>query len=522
MNKALIVVLIGLFLIVSCSKPEEGDDYISSPTVSDSYSISLSFTRVPTAGLDPVDVVVSVKNNGVLTSGLTPTIVLDTGSKSATIDNGDGTHSFRITPVQTGEHKVTASYGGVTLSRTPLILYDVDADWGQPMSIPGYVNTEGYEDGVTVTSDGEYVFVQTGPQYHAGTSVMTALCGGLEYRIGCSHQFLDTIPGPYTAPERPGFWNGRYSGTTILHNANSWGLAADQAPNYAVSTMFYGFKRQADGSYKEPFYVDFSDVNDGIVTPFGLSFYLNGDGTALATFTLEDPSIPGTNFDVYNSLVILGQNNNLGDFLASPGQPPVRGATFNSNLIDFNNSGATSIPGTQGNSHLHVIGGDVASIWTDDEYDVGGDHGEISVYFNNNSSISDGPLRGLSSTNWTNFLLPTDVNTAGEEVMPFFTGTGLYFARTAASVIEVYYMPYSGTHTQADLTDNNNWGTAVRVLAADPSSASLGRIVGVGEPTLATIDGDEYLYFVYVVFRSIDVPLSVADLDFQAGFIKKN
>lgn len=149
--------------------------------------------------------------------------------------------------------------------------------------------------------------------------------------------------------------------------------------------------------------------------------------------------------------------------------------------------------------------------------------GELTVNLNNNSTISDGALRGLSSTNWTSFQLPTKINTvANEEVMPFFTGTGLYYAKIAASLIEVYYAPYTGTHTQADLTDNYNWGASVKVLASDPSSASLGRIVGVGEPTIATTNGEEYLYFVYVVFRSYDVALNVADLDFQAGFIKKN
>jgi len=521
MNRTLSFLLIGLFLILSCAKEDESGGLVSTP--SDSYSIALDFTRVPLVGLDDIDVVVSVKNNDVLAPGLTPTITLETGSKSTTLDNGDGTYSFRITPTQTGEHKVTASYGGITFSRTPLVLYDVDAAWGQPMSIPGYVNTEGYEDGATVTADGQYFFVQTGPQYHAGNEVMTNLCGGPVSRVGCSHVYLDTIPGPYTAPERPGFWDGRYSGTTILHNANSWGLVADQAPNYAVSTMFYGFKRQSDGSYKEPFYVDFSDVNDGIITPFGLSFYLNGDGTALTTFTLEDPSIPGQNFDVYNSTITLGQNNNLGDFVAdpTPGQPPLRGATFNSNLIDFDNSGATTIPGTQGNNHMHVVGGDVVSIWTDDEYDVGGDHGDLTVNLNNNSTISDGTLRGLSSSSWTSFQLPSKINSVNDEVMPFFTGTGLYFARDTGK-LEIYYASYSGTHTQADLTNNANWGTPVKLLASDPSSASLGRIVGLGEPTVATIDGEEYLYFVYVVFRAYDAAITVSDLNFQAGFIKKN
>ena len=351
----------------------------------------------------------------------------------------------------------------------------------------------------------------------------------------CSHDWLDTLAGPYTAPERPGFFDGRFSGDTILHNANSWGVGVDVAPNYAVSTMFYGFKRQSDGTFKKPFYVAHNDENDGIASPFGLSFYMNGDGTAKTLYTWNNPSDEKTidldnngsmdiesYYDVYYTTITLGENNNLGnlEYTGTPGTAPVVGSYFPSKKINFGNIGINGNAGTQGNSHLHAPSGVLQSIWTDDEYDSGGDHGEISVYINNTPGDYD-------SSNWTKVQLPTNINIAGSthEIQPFFTGTGLYFTRSGTVNPEIYYSDFSGEHNHTDLANNSKWSIPELILQGDPSTSTLGRIVAVGEPTIATWNGETYLYYVYVVFRNIDntvnSPSGVADLNFQAGWIKK-
>ncbi len=546
-NFSLARILIMIFSLVLIVSACDGGSSKQTATVTDNYTISLDFQRIANIGLDSINVTATIKNNGQAEMNANPSVTLKKGSLSTVTDNKDGTYSFIITPTQTGEHEITVDYEGATITRTPLVLFDVNSAWGQPMSVPGYVNTEGYEDGVTVTPDGEYVFVQTSPQYHAGTFVMEVSranngCGGAFKRLDptrCSHTWLDTIPGTYTAPKRPGFFNGRFSGTTLLHNANSWGVGFEQAPNYAISTMFYGFKRQADGSFKEPFYVAFNDVNDGIMSPFGLSFVMNGDGTAKTLFTFNDPTDPDmvdlvgdgsviveSLFDVYQTTITLGQNNNLGDFNYSgtPGTHPVRGTTFNSSLVNFGKTGINGIAGTQGNSHLHAPAGVVKSIWTDDEYDArgaGSDRGELSVYILDSGNLNAGT--------WTKVILPSKINAVdpSDEIQPFFTGTGLYFTRSGTSNPEIFYASYTGAHTQADFLNNANWGTPQKILSMDPSSSTLGRIVAVGEPTIANYKGDEYLYFVYVVFRNIDAlpadgGTGVSDLNFQAGFIKKN
>ena len=531
-------------LILSCAQNEDDSSGGGSQNpASSNYELILDFERIPNSGLDSIRVIVTIKNNGENSIGTIPSIETSKGSLGEVRDNGDGTYLAIITPDQTGEHKVTVSYEGVSIERTPLVLYDVHSDWGQPMSVSGLVNTDGYEDGVTITPDGEYLFVQTGPQYHGGIFVMTTSranngCGGAFNRLTptrCSHRWLDTLAGPYTAPERPGFFAGRFSGNTILHNSNSWGIGNDEAPNYAFSTMFYGFKRQSDGTFTEPFYLAFTDVEDGIQTPFGLSFILNGDGTARTFFTFDDPTDPdmvdfdnnGTDdaqsyFDVYETTITFGQNNNFGDFIVSgtPGTHPVRGSTFNSTLVDFGKTGLDGIAGTQGNPHVYAPNGIVESIWTDDEYDSGGDHGELSVYILDSGDTSSG--------SWTKVQLPSKINVAdpSNEIQPFFTGTGLYFTRSGVSNPEVYYISYSGAHTAADFADNNNWGSLEKVLAMDPGNDKLGQIVAVGEPTIAEYQGDTYLYFVYVIFRELDalppVGTGVTDLNFQAGYIKLN
>ncbi len=528
-----------LFLFMSCSNNDASNE--QRPTGND--SISLEFHRISSTGLDPIQVVATINKKGIPSAGLTPSVSLTKGSLSAISDNGDGSYTFTITPTETGEYPVTVSYADISVTRTPIVLMSVHADWDQPMSVPGYVNTEGYEDGVTITPDGEYLFVQTGPQYFSGLFVMQASranggCGGATSRLTpnrCNHPWIDNTIGPYVAPERPGFFDGRYSGTTILHNANSWGIGVDQSPNYAISTMFYGFKRQSDGTFKEPFYVAFNDLNDGIVGPFGLSFMMNGDGTATTLFTFNDPTDPDkvdfdndgiddaeSYFDVYKTRITLGQNNNLGDFVYSgtPETPPVRGTIFNSTLVDFGKTGLDGIAGTQGNSHLYAPGGIVKSIWIDDEFDqIGvGDSRDISVHILTSGDLDNGT--------WAKVTLPSNINGAepNHEIQPFFDGNGLYFALTIKNVRnhEIFYSAYSGTHDQAGYSNNANWATPVRIVEIDTAVTTPGRIISLGEPTIGVYNGETYLYFVYVLVRAIDTQGTlIADVNLQAGFMKK-
>lgn len=513
------------------------------------FAIALSFERLDTATPNPFRVTATVTEDGQAKSGIAAdiTITLDKGARDNVTEVAPGQYQFTVTPTLTGEYPVTVSYRSANISRTALVLAEVASGWGQPMAVEGLVNTAGYEDGVTISPDGEYLFVQYGPWYFSALPLFEAPranggCEGnrLEYPLGtanrCTHPWLDNVIGPYTAPERPGFFDGRISvdGTTNLHNANSWGVNVDQSPIFAPSTMLYGFKRQNDGSFAEPFYFAFDDVNDAIINPSGLSLLLHGDNTATILFAFDDPSDPDlvdlngdgsllveSLHDVYTAEVTLGQNNLLGRFVPSgtPSTPPVRDSFFPAQLVDFGKTGIDGIAGTQGNPHLYDDNGVVKSIWTDDERDApgaGSDRGDLAVYLLTAGSFPNG--------SWSKLLLPDVVNQAwpSAEIQPFFTGSGLYFTRSGdVHGPEVFYASYSGSHSQADLQNAANWDTPQKILGTG-TMFSNGEIAAIGEPTVASRNGSEYLYFVYALIRGQDTTSGLADIDMQAGYIKKN
>jgi len=298
--------------------------------------ISLKFNRIDGPGsLSSIEIIISLSKDSEAVLNAQPSVSSAKGNLSAVTELGDGLYRAQLDPDSTGEYPITVSYNSKSVSETPIVLYGVDDAFGQPMSVSGYVNTAGYEDGLTVSPDGEYLFVQTGPHYFMGVFLMQASkasggCGGAMNRLGavdgsytqCEHTWIDSLIGSYTAPERPGFFDARFSGNQMLHNSVSWGVANNAAPNYAMSTMFYGFKRQADGSFKEPFYIAFDDQGDALINPYGMSFMMNGDGTATMTYTFDDPTDPDmvdfdangsadaqSYFDVYTTQIELGKNN---------------------------------------------------------------------------------------------------------------------------------------------------------------------------------------------------------------------
>ena len=511
MTKIYLIVLASI-LIIAC-----GDDHNDSTT--DSINLTMHFERIAGAGLNPFQVTITITNNGIDVTDATPDPLVNKGTISDVTNNFDGSYLATITPDTTGEYEVSVTYGTQTLTRTALVLQNVHADWGQPQAVPGYVNTAGYEDGVTITPDGQYLFVQTGPYRWSSLIVYSEPrenggCGGNRLIPDrCNHPWVNEITGTISAPERPDFYTSRFSGTTQLHNAASWGIGVDGTPNYALTTLFYGFKKQGDGSFKEPFYMAFNDLNDGIIGPFGLSFMDNGNGNYTTIFALKDAFTTDESFDIYAFNATFGVNNNLGDYeFSSIGNPPTRGSFFPSTLVDLGDNS-----GTQGNPFLYYTDNTIQSLWTDDEYDSDEDTHKLTVYVLNSGNFP-------STGNWTKVLLPANVNQVGKEaIQPTFIKSGLYFTQDTS----VAFAAYSGTHTAADIEDNSSWSLPVVILQKDTtisslSSADIDKIIAIGEPTVAMIDDKETLYFVYGYIRSIDPITGYADLDFQAGFISKN
>ncbi len=507
--------------------------------------LSLSFKRLESTGLDPIQVNLELSLDGQPHEADETLFQLDVsrGSLSALSRQDTGKYFFTLTPDLEAEYQLTITYGATAVSETLLVLDTVHPEYGQPMAVKGLVNTAGYEDGATVTPDGKYLFVQYSPAYFSSLLMFPLSreqggCAGhrLQYPEGvnnrCTHLWYDSIIGPAAAPERPGFMSGRIDNSQWRHSSNSWGIGPDQTINLAISSMFYGFERSKDGSYRNPFYIAFEDDNDGIINPYGLSVIPAKNGNAIVAFAMDDPgdsnsvdlNADGTAdiqsyFDAYSSVIKLGENNSLGRFTASgtPGTPPLKDSTsFPSQKITFSDLGIEGLAGTQGNPHLQTDEmGSVIAIWTDDEYDDGGDRDDLSVYLLTEGSFPEG--------SWQKVVLPAPVNQDGNnrEFQPFFIGNQLIYSHATEQDNPIIVRNiYNGQMNLAELTNTDKWEKRETLLASAQGS-SVGSIIAVGEPSTAIIDGEETLFFIYGVIRGYDPEMSIPDIDMQVGFVKK-
>lgn len=500
--KLVLLEIIGCFAVLfSCSSSS------SDPSPTYTYSLSLIMTRLPQSGVDPFRVTVTLLQNGSAYSGQTLSLTVPKGTVSAVTDNGDGTYDFTVTPAATGTYPVTVTFNDQSLTRKAVVLDSNLTGSGQPMAIPGdYVNTEGYEDGVTISPDGEYLFVQYGPFYFAGIANFLTICSSGSYSIGydlntCDGRtnsfFVFDIKGPYSAPYRPGFPSGAFSAGKLRHIP---GLVVSGLANGIVGfpTVIYGFKKQSDGTFAEPFKVAFDDER-AIQGPFGISTVPNGDGTAKFAIAYNNNlNNLGDDFpDIYNGTLTFGQDFNLGgvsytgDAYASI-TPTISPVSFSSHA------------GTQGNPHLYAnTSGTITSIWTDDE---SASH-DMSVYRLTSGTFPSGT--------WTLDTLPSAISTAAEEDQPFFTGDKLIFSRDG----NVVYHTYQSTNgaCSSGFTHNDCWGPEVVLIGANGNTTT-GEIFAVGEPTVATVGSKKYLYFVYVEARSLSS--GVIDWNTDAAFVE--
>ncbi len=492
---AYIFILSVLLVIYACGS---GDGDGSAHT-----TITLDFLRIEQPGLDPFTVRASVSEDGSPVTGAALEVTVTRGDVSPITETGAGVFEFTVTPSVTGIYPVTVSYNGASVRRDALVLPTMLAGTGQPLLVPGEVNTEGYEDGITITPDGRYLFIQYGPLYFSGVFSHAAICADVGWSMynleNCpgkddSEWVFDTI-GPYGTSCRPGFPEGVISGGKLTHLDITLPGVANKIALFP--TVFYGFKRQIDGSFREPFRVAFDDEK-GANGPFGLSFRMTGDDTAEFIFAWNNyfNDLDDDKPDIYHGTITMGQDTSLGDVTYA-------GEFFDSITPNVSPVGFTSHAGVQGNPHLYYdTGGTVRSIWTDDEQDS---H-DLTVYVLTSGSFPAGT--------WTPVNLPLKINTAASESQPFFTGTRLYMNRE----VRIVYHEYTGTHDAAGYADNANWGDEVIVLGS--GDTSIGGIFGVGEPTIATFEGKTWLYFVYVENRSKSTVTSRIDYDLGAAFVE--
>lgn len=468
---------------------------------SDVFAISLVFTRVTQAGLDDIKVSATITKNGDLLSGIAPVVTLGAGALSTITESSTGVYDFTIIPALTGEFPVTVSHGGVSKSATALVLSDVHTDWGQPMSVEGLVNTEGYEDGPVISADGEWLFVQTGPVYFSGLAYFSDPAGCNGTLVGCAAMthgdWVFDVIGPFTAPERPGFYTKRIVAGKINHFTDFFG----GLDIYSVPTLFYGFKRQADGSYRQPFRISVDDNQEALLNPYGLYPRLDSPTTATILFAFNDPTdeLGDSGNDIYTAPITLGQENDLITFTAAAGMTRTSTTATALNFLSHLD--------TQGNPHLHSnVDGTANSVWVDNERNQ--DPALDLFYY----QLTAGTF---PSGTWSAITqLPTDKLDlpASSESMLFFDGTTLYLHRDSGIV--------SSNYLGGAYSASGSWTSTVSIIDGGGSCTVVGCISVVGEPTLATIGGKTYLFFVYALLRSYDGG-SFGDLNMQIGVVEK-
>lgn len=390
-----------------------------------------------------------------------------------------------VTPVSPGtEVPITTSLPGEGLTQTDvaLMMPIVHSDWAQPLAVRGdTVNTTGWEDGITIAPDGEWLFIHYSPMTISGFFTMDP-----------DDPTATTAYGPWQAPERPDFPDTRITSTGQIHHSFPL-YGVDPAPFPIPPTCFYGFSRQPDGSFADPFQIGFDDSGNGCLGAFGLSIYMTGPGQASVGFAFDDPMIPVTgdsNSDIYQVDLNFGERTVLGSFYRDPVTFVISSENFLPTLLPIVQ------PGHQGNPHLHYDeAGDLTAVFVDDET---AEQAVREVYV----------FEKTEGGGWsTQQPLPAPVNLPGlAEIQPYFDGDRMYVNREGAIVA----CQWRG----GPWLETASWEASEIMLQAEWVFEP-GRIIGLGEPTTCVWQGQEQLFFVYAVVA----PDGTVDLN--AGYVNR-
>ncbi len=500
--KKIILILLLLLNIISCDSENNSETVQNDEDIIKEISIVLNFNRTGKLYTDPVEIEMELKENEVALTGVSPQISAEKGSLSEIKEKGNGIYSAILTPEKTGIYPVTVSYENKSVTRKILVVRELMEGVSQPILVPGMINSEGYEDGITITPDGNYLFIQYGPLYFSGIFLCSEICaeeGWSMYNLkSCEEKddskwVFDTI-GPYSAPLRPDFPTGAIENGKLTHIDITIDGVANKIALFP--TVFYGFKRDENGEFTNPFKVSFNDAR-GTNGPFGLSFRTREDGITDFTVAWNNyfEDLGDDKPDIYSGTMKLGENTNLGDVAYN-------GDMFASIKPNVKPVNFPSHDGVQGNPSLYNNeNGKITSIWTDDEQVT---H-DISVYILKSGSYPDGE--------WEKLVLPSKINTEASESQPYFTGKRLYLNRDT----HISYHEYLGISPE-DYDKDSSWGDEVTVIKG--GDFEVGTIYGMGEPTIANYNGKTYLYFAYVEIRSPGETAGRYDLDLGAAFLE--
>lgn len=439
-------------------------------------------------------------------AGESVVITSSRGTVSEVQDHGAGVYSALVTPDQkkTGEYLVTASASpeGSPLkkSRTAVVFDRVDKRWGQPQMVEGLVNTLGWEDSAYISADGEYLYIMY-----------------LSISPSCLLEEKDDdprchrVPGKVSEQNRPGFASHFAAGRlhedgafenqcTAVESVYTRDLF-DKYDVYVPPMMAYGFRRQADNSFAEPFPVTIDGV-DACVAPSGLEAQAVDGNRAVALMGLVDPASWNTPQkddypSLYTATIQVGKPNVLATWQPSKKQ------------LEIGDSGLQVLFGEplknrQDNPHA-VINPKTKRIeavfWDSEHYDE-------DIFYRlllPGGQFPEGPWGPVQKT-------PVFSTPGVTEIQPFFDGRVLSVHKR----YELASHDFLGD-SFADISDPEAWGPERTELAVCEhlKGDETGVLYAAGDPTYARRNGKTALYFVYLTRRENGL------LDFNIGFVEE-
>jgi hypothetical protein len=305
-------------------------------------------------------------------------------------------------------------------------------------------------------------------------------------RIDPAAQHCNASLGPVAAPARPRL-PGReriLSATQIHDEAPSIGIDLPLGTDFVIALppiSGYGFKRQADGSFGQPFVLSFRV--DGVSTPFGYTFAGPPYGTsATLVFAYDDLRNvngdwgPKTGVDLFRDSVTLGVDKNFGTFsLDALGRP-----------VTDRFPVALPLPSKAGQQGNPAVSSD--GLWFDTEEEAD------DLFF------AAGNALGTTT-------LATPVKVAlsqplRREAQPYVHQGRLYFAADSSVILS------SARAQGGDPALAATWGPEQLELAAEGGDR-VGGVTAIGEPSLSVRAGVTSLYFVYVLRTATGLDLNV-------------
>ncbi len=429
-------------------------------------------------------IVLAIRVLDAVDAGVTSAAVQVTadGVTRAATEVGFGRYEAVVVPRFTsGELPIVVGIAGhdeVTVTKTAVVLPFVDPSWGQPESLGGLVNTAGTEDSATISPDGEWLIVGTYSPIDILGCVLHLGSGPTDGRnTACQNSY-----GPITGPARPRLPGAeRVLSPTHIRNVLPK-ICADNpdggdfvysAPDGGdivfplAPVTAYGFRRQADGTFGEPFVIAFDA--DGLSSAFCFTF-LGSPVNGIASLLYGN-----RRYDLQNDVnhpwvtqLVMGTDATLGTY------------SCNGGVTQFSPNATYMLP-------VNPLTQNVGNTAVAPGYLVSDDESAKVSYTVSALALPDG---GYDP--WKPLALPEP----GDDLrQPVFEAGRFFYYRN--------YTISSSAWAGADPSMRSSFSAPRLELQPDsspsgPLALPPGRVIGLGQPTFAhRADGSTELYFVY-------------------------